>query len=80
MVDQVGFEQLRSSLSIAVARKIRGITAFEESWLRSWVQIPPGPFLSARELRHQKGLFRVVVGQNLSNIPEHLIKSFSLTK
>jgi hypothetical protein len=25
---------------------------FRESELRSWVQIPPGPFLSARELRY----------------------------
>jgi hypothetical protein len=23
-----------------------------KNWLRSWVQIPPGPFLSVRELRY----------------------------
>jgi hypothetical protein len=27
-------------------------TAFTESWLRSWVQLPPGPFLSVLELRY----------------------------
>jgi hypothetical protein len=27
-------------------------TAFTESWLRSWVQLPPSPFLTTRELRY----------------------------
>jgi hypothetical protein len=31
------------------------MVAFEESLLRSWVQIPPGPFLSVREIRYWFG-------------------------
>jgi hypothetical protein len=35
-----------------IAKKQKILTIHTESWLRSWVQIPPGPFLTVRELRY----------------------------
>jgi hypothetical protein len=51
-VERVGFEQLLSfnSCLFRWVKKIILESAAVE--LRSWVQIPPGPFLSARELRY----------------------------
>jgi hypothetical protein len=45
-VDRVGFESVRY-ISIASI-----LDRNDLSQLRSWVQIPPGPFLSVMKLRH----------------------------
>jgi hypothetical protein len=51
MVERVGFEQL-FSFSNTAAPLDKDSSPFLESWLRSWVQIPPGPFLSVVQLRY----------------------------
>jgi hypothetical protein len=51
MVERVGFEQL-FSFSNTAAPLDKDSSPFLESWLRSWVQIPPGPFLSVLEIRY----------------------------
>jgi hypothetical protein len=46
-MDWVGFEQ--STFDAELMELENGEHA---DWLRSWVQLPPGPLFSARELRH----------------------------
>ena len=44
------------------------------SWLRSWVQLPPGPFPSTRELRHYYWIhFRSLSDKNACSATEEMI-------
>jgi hypothetical protein len=59
----MGFEQL-FSFSNTAAPLDKDRSPFLESWLRSWVQLPPGPYFPVVQLRHFLELVLTIVDHN----------------